>query len=112
MRPCPSRALQIVSEQDSLKLFITIATSNRIHSADLKKANSTLTKKEYYSRTSQMLKAGIIKRDNGFFSLTAFGAVMYEVCLRIDAAILDYSELKENDLHIPSQRDSWYGIST
>jgi hypothetical protein len=103
MRPSPSRALQIISEQDSLKLFTTIATNIRIHSADLKKANSRLTKKEYYSRTSQMLKAGIIKRTNGFFSLTAFGAVMYEVCLRIDAAILEFSELKENDLYTPSQ---------
>lgn len=103
MRPSPSRALQIISEQDSLKLFIAIATTNKIHSADLKKANSTLTKKEYYSRTSQMLKVGLIKRTNGFFSLTAFGAIMYEVCLRIDAAILESSGLKEDDLFVPPQ---------
>jgi hypothetical protein len=90
----PTSALQIIAEQDSLKLFSVIASSNKIHSSDLKK-RSALTKKEYYSRTSQMLKAGLIKRSSGVFRLTAFGVVMYEVCLRIDAAILEYSELKQ-----------------
>ncbi|HEX9318826.1 MAG TPA: hypothetical protein VF884_07815 [Nitrososphaeraceae archaeon] len=96
MHRTPASALQVIAEQNSLKLFTVIASSNKIHSSDLKK-QSALTKKEYYSRTSQMLKAGLIKRSSGFFRLTAFGVVMYEVCLRIDAAILEYSELKAID---------------
>lgn len=96
MHGTPASALQVIAEQDSLKLFTVIASSNKIHSFDLKK-QSALTKKEYYSRTSQMLKAGLIKRSSGFFRLTAFGVIMYEVCLRIDAAILEYSELNAID---------------
>jgi hypothetical protein len=92
----PSTALQVIAEQESLRLSSAIAQRNKIHSAELKKIG-TLTKKEYYSRTSQMLRSGLIKRNNGVFRLTAFGVVMYEVCLRIELAIQNFSEFKTLD---------------
>jgi len=93
----PSTALRVIADQESLQLFFAIATKNGIGSKDLRRLGS-LTKKEYYSRTSQMLETGLIKRTKGVFSLTAFGQVMYQACLQIDEAIQHFSELKIIDI--------------
>ena len=39
-----------------------------------------------------MIKARIVKRKAGLFSLTAFGAIIYDVCLRMQATIEEYSK--------------------
>lgn len=93
----PSSALRVIADQDSLQLFLAIATKNGVGSTDLRRLGS-LTKKEYYSRTSQMLETGLIKRTKGVFRLTAFGQVMYQACLQIDEAVQHYSELKMIDV--------------
>ena len=82
---------------ESLQLFFAIATKNGIGSKDLRTLGS-LTKKEYYSRTSLMLETGLIKRTKGFFRLTAFGQVMYQACLQIDEAVQHFSVLKVIDV--------------
>lgn len=93
----PSTALKVIADQESLQLFFAIATKNGIGSKDLRRLGS-LTKKEYYSRTSQMLETGLIKRTKGVFRLTAFGQVMYQACLQIDEAVQHFSELKIIDV--------------
>ena len=93
----PSTALRVIADQESLQLFFAIATKNGIGSKDLRRLGS-LTKKEYYSRTSQMLETGLIKRTKGVFRLTAFGQVMYQACLQIDEAVQHFSELKIIDV--------------
>lgn len=93
----PSTALRVIADQESLQLFFAIATKNGIGSKDLRRLGS-LTKKEYYSRTSQMLETGLIKRSKGVFRLTAFGQVMYQACLQIDEAVQHFSELKIIDV--------------
>lgn len=53
----PSSALRVIADQESLQLFFAIATKNGIGSKDLRRLRS-LTKKEYYPRTSLMLETG------------------------------------------------------
>ena len=60
----PSSALRVIADQESLQLFFAIATKNGIGSKDLRRLGS-LTKKEYYSRTSLMLETGLIKNQRG-----------------------------------------------
>jgi len=43
------------------------------------------------------LKVGLIKRKNGRFSLTAFGAVVYHAQLVIESGIKNYWKLKAVD---------------
>ena len=93
----PSSALRVIADQESLQLFFAIATKNGIGSKDLRRLGS-LTKKEYYSRTSLRLETGLIKRIKGFFMLTAFGQVMYQACLQIDEAVQHFSVLKVIDV--------------
>lgn len=97
MSRMPSTALRAIADQDSLQLFFAIATKNEIGSKDLRRLGS-LTKKEYYSRTSQMLGTGLIKRTKGIFRLTAFGQVLCQACLQIDEAVQHFSELKIIDV--------------
>jgi hypothetical protein len=91
-----SSALRVIADQESLQLFFAIATKNGIGSKDLRRLGS-LTKKEYYSRTSLMLETGLIKRTKGDFRL-AFGQVMYQACLQIDKAVQHFSVLKVIDV--------------
>ena len=93
----PSSALRVIADQESLQLFFAIATKNGIGSKNLRRLGS-LTKKEYYSRTSLMLETGLIKRTKRVFRLTVFGQMMYQACLQIDEAVQHFSVLKVIDV--------------
>jgi hypothetical protein len=82
----PSNAVRMISDQGSLRLFYIIAKKGEVGSADLMKMTK-LSRKGYYIRTRNMMNAGLIKRREGVFSLTAFGQVIYHACLQIDDAI-------------------------
>jgi len=55
------------------------------------------TKKQYYIRTKQLLKAGLVQRDKGRFSLTCLGAVVYHAQLVVEAGVNNYWKLKAID---------------
>jgi hypothetical protein len=57
-----------------------------------------LTRKQYYSRMSTLMKAGLIKRMNGKYTLTAFGKLIYYNALIImENATSRYWKLKAID---------------
>ena len=56
-----------------------------------------LSKKQYYLRTRQLLKTGLIQRNKGRFSLTCFGAVVYHVQLVVEKGVNNYWKLKAID---------------
>ena len=57
-----------------------------------------LTRKQYYSRISRLVNAGLIKRKNGKYTLTAFGKVIYYAALTIiENATNSYWKLKVID---------------
>jgi hypothetical protein len=65
-----------LSDEQSVNLFSIIAAQSP-HSNDLR-AKVALTRKQYYSRISRMIKVGLIKRRQGRLVLTAYGKIVYE----------------------------------
>lgn len=87
--------LQAMSDQKSLDIFSSVANGT-VESDELKQTKG-LSKKQYYSRASQLLKVGLIKRQKGRFSVTAFGAVVYHAKLVIESGIENYWKSKAID---------------
>ncbi len=84
--------LKSISNDKSLSIFQLIAKVNSNGEIILKKLG--LTRKQYYSKISAMMKAGLIKRQNGRYYLTPFGKVIY-CCTTIAKKALDnYYNLK------------------
>lgn len=53
-----------------------------------------LTTKQYYSRIEGLIKAELIKRVKGKYSLTILGTIVYNAHLSIGSALKDYWKLK------------------
>jgi predicted transcriptional regulator len=87
--------LEAISDVKSLKLFNTIATKGG-NSEDLS-VQLKLSRKEYYSRMSRLMKTGVVKRKNGKHFLTAFGKVIYDAQVTIKKAVESYWKLKAID---------------
>jgi hypothetical protein len=79
----------------SLVLFNTIALSNC--DSDICIRALELTRKQYYSRLSALLKAGVVKRVKGKYSLTTFGVIVYHAQEIIGKAVDQYWKLKAID---------------
>src|ERR671923_1637659 len=91
-----TRVLKSISDDISLDLYKSIANSDGERGDDLL-AKTKITRKQYYSRLSSLTKAGLIKRKNGKYSLTAFGKVVYESEKSIENAFNIYWKLKAVD---------------
>jgi predicted transcriptional regulator len=88
--------LKAISDNRSLELFRTVALTKP--DTDILISKTKLTRKQYYSRMSSLMNAGLIKRKNGKHSLTAFGKVIYDISLiSIQSAIHNYWKLKAID---------------
>jgi predicted transcriptional regulator len=87
--------LEAISDVKSLKLFNTIATKGG-NSEDLS-VQLKLSRKEYYSRMSRLMKTGMVKRKNGKHFLTAFGKVIYDAQVTVKKAVESYWKLKAID---------------
>jgi len=87
--------IRSISDSKSLDLFRSIAKGN-MESEELKETKG-LSRKQYYSRTSQLLKTGLIKRTKGNFSLTSLGIIVYHAQLVIEAGVNNYWKLKAID---------------
>jgi hypothetical protein len=90
-----TEVLDAICEDKSLKLFSVIATEGG-NSHDLL-VQLKLSRKEYYSRMSRLMKTGIVKRKNGRHFLTAFGNVVYEAQGIITKAVENNYKLKAID---------------
>jgi predicted transcriptional regulator len=87
--------LEAISDVKSLKLFNTIATKGG-NSEDLS-VQLKLSRKEYYTRMSRLMKTGMVKRKNGKHFLTAFGKVIYDAQVTVKKAVESYWKLKAID---------------
>ncbi|MFL6326033.1 MAG: hypothetical protein ACJ71I_00930 [Nitrososphaeraceae archaeon] len=90
-----AKVLKSISDEESLELFRSIALKDS-DSESLRK-NSKMTRKQYYSRMSRLMRTGLIKRKNGRHTLTAFGKVIYDTQITIENAINNYWKLKAID---------------
>ena len=87
--------LKAVSDSKSLDMFRSIAKGS-VESKVLKETKG-LSKKQYYFRMRQLLKAGLIQRIKGSFSLTCLGAVVYHAQLIVEKGVNNYWKLKAID---------------
>ena len=90
--PSITSILKKISDDKALTLFNSIAVSNGDKYIPLKEMN--LTTKQYYSRVSGLLNAGLIKRHKGKYLLTLLGKVVYDCQLTIGKALTYHWKLK------------------
>jgi predicted transcriptional regulator len=91
--------MDAISDKKASNIFKSIASS-RLKS-DILITQLKLTRKQYYSRTTCLLKVGLVKRQNGRYLLTSFGKVIYSAQMNLEAkierALTNYWKLKAID---------------
>jgi hypothetical protein len=88
--------LKAISDELSLELLriVTFTKPN----TEIIISKTKLTRKQYYSRMSTLIKVGLIKKINGKYTLTTFGKVIYYKALIImENATSSYWVLKAID---------------
>src|ERR671933_1029829 len=90
-----AKLLKSISDDESLELFRSIALKDS--DSESLRDRTKMTRKQYYSRMSRLMKAGLIKRKSGKHTLTAFGRVIYDTQVTIENAISNYWKLKAID---------------
>ena len=90
-----AQVFESLSDNVSLELFTTIAHES-INSVVLRN-KIKITRKQYYSRLSKMMKAGLIKRSSGKLVLTAFGKIVNEVQTTVQNASKNQWKLRAID---------------
>jgi hypothetical protein len=87
--------LSAISDDKALTLFKTIAFENTDSETLLNRTK--LSRKQYYLRIADLIKAGLVKRKSGRYFLTAAGKVVYDSQILIETAINNYWKLKVID---------------
>jgi hypothetical protein len=88
--------LKAIYHKESLDLFRIVAHA-KLDTADILISKTELTRKQYYWRMSSMIKAGLIKRKKGKYTLTTLGKVVYDTQIKIENAVNCYWRLKALD---------------
>lgn len=84
-----------ISDDKSLSIFNIIALAASSSETQINRLK--LTRKQYYSRMSAMIKAGLIAKANGRYNLTSFGKVVYKAHILIGKGQQSYWKLKAID---------------
>jgi predicted transcriptional regulator len=87
--------LRTIADDKSMELFKTIA-QGKVDSESLK-SKTKLTRKQYYSRLSRMIKAGLVRKKSGKYLLTTFGKIVFDVQLTVESALGSYWKLRAID---------------
>jgi DNA-binding Lrp family transcriptional regulator len=93
--PLPSiiSILKGISDDKALALFNSIARFDKsVRYIPLRELN--LSAKQYYSRISGLLNAGVIKRHKSIYSLTLLGKIVYDSQMIIGMALSYHWRLK------------------
>ena len=89
------QVLEAISDYISIKLLDEIAKNTTTSDSHIQKLN--ISRKQYYDRSSRLLKTDLIKLVDGRFTLTAFGKLVYHAELKISRAFHCASELRMID---------------
>jgi Mn-dependent DtxR family transcriptional regulator len=87
--------LGAISDARALAVYKTIASEKA--NSNLLITKMQLTRKQYYSRISRLIKTGLVKRENGRYTLTSFGKVIYDFQIAIEIALENFWKLKAID---------------
>jgi predicted transcriptional regulator len=101
--------LNAISNRKSFDIFKTIASAHS--NSDTLITHLKLTRKQYYSRMSLLINAGLVKKEKGRYLLTALGRVIYNAHLNLqatfDRALENYWKLKAIDsMQSSEERDN------
>ena len=87
--------LDAISDARALAVYKTIASEKP--NSNLLITKMQLTRKQYYSRISKLIKTGLVKRENGRYTLTSLGKVIYDIQITIEIALENFWKLKAID---------------
>jgi predicted transcriptional regulator len=93
---CLAEFIKLTSDDKSLLIFNTIFLASG-DSSDILINQLKLTRKQYYSRITRLVKAGLVKRQKGRYFLTSFGTVIYDAQRLLGNAVKNYWKLKALD---------------
>jgi hypothetical protein len=95
--PSITSVLKVISDEKALALFKNISASGNFNDKFISLKEIKLSSRQYHSRLSTFLKAGLIKRRKGRYILTLLGRVVYESQTVIEEALSHYWKLKVID---------------
>lgn len=84
-----------LSDDQSVMLFTNVATGS-INSVELR-TKVPLTRKQYYSRLSKLIRIGLIRRRRGKLVITTFGRIVYKSQIIVEDASKSHWKLKVLD---------------
>ena len=88
--------LDSISDEKALGLLKTIALAKP--DSEILITKTQLSRKQYYSRMSVLMRSGLVKRNKGRYALTAFGKVIYDIEITIEIALENLWKLRAVDL--------------
>jgi F0F1-type ATP synthase delta subunit len=95
--PSITSVLKVISDEKALALFKNISASGNFNDKFISLKEIKLSSRQYHSRLSTFLKAGLIKRRKGRYIPTLLGRVVYESQMVIEEALSHYWKLKVID---------------
>ena len=99
-----AKVLRAISDDKSMNLFRLVSQDNKGVDSELLKVESRLSRKQFYSRLERLMKAGLVRRKRGRYSVTFFGKIVHHSQSRIDFALANLWKLKEIDfLETPNE---------
>ena len=93
---CLAEFIKLISDDKSLLIFNTIFLASG-DSSDILINQLKLTRKQFYSRITRLVKAGLVKRQKGRYSLTSFGTVIDDAQRLLGNAVKNYWKLRAID---------------
>ena len=103
--PSITTVLRKISDDKTLTLFNSIAGADGDKNIPLKEMN--LTTKQYHTRISGLLNAGLIKRHKGKYSHTLLGKIVYDTQMTIGKTLTYHWKLKGIESIEASNNPEW-----
>jgi DNA-binding HxlR family transcriptional regulator len=88
--------MNLLSDDKSVLIFNTIVLAGGGSSKTLR-TQLEISRKQYYSTISRLVKVGLVRRQTGRYFVTAFGRVIYDAQKLIGNALKNYWKLKAID---------------
>jgi DNA-binding HxlR family transcriptional regulator len=84
--------LKLISDDNSVLIFNTVFLAGGDSSESLR-TELKLSRKQFYSRISRLIRIGLVKRQKGKYFVTAFGRVIYDAQKLLGNALKNYWKL-------------------
>jgi hypothetical protein len=94
---CLNEFMRLMMDGKSLLVFRTISVMSG-ESSDVLLNQLKLTRKQFYSRITRLMKARLIRRHKGRYFLTSYGTVIHDINRLLENTMENYWELRSVDL--------------